>query len=152
VQHYVKALPRAWAFLNGAVDEALELTRAHHARAMATGDVRTAREWERRLAAVRDYDPSAMLLPADPRRARYAVVRGPEVFVLDRGRLLGWAVLSPDASPADVLRQREPRTTNAEVDVVLRWLGAQRGGTRLLHLPDDDDLLAADLIADALAI
>src|SRR4029453_13980962 len=119
------------------LDGALELARAQHAQAVAAGDLRVARQWERRLAQVRDYDPHALLLPADPRHARYALVRGREAFVLDHGLLVGWGVLEDDESPMDLLRQRQPRTTADDVEVVLRWFGAQRGA-RLVHLPDDD--------------
>ena len=151
VQCYVKVLPRAWAFLRGdGLDEALGLARDQHARAIASGDVRAIGLAEQRLALVRDYAPAAVLLPADPRAARYAVVRGAEVFVLDRGLLVGWDVFEPDDSPAAVLGQREPRTTPDDVQVVLRWFGAQRNA-HLLHLPQDDDVVAADLISDALA-
>jgi DNA polymerase III epsilon subunit-like protein len=151
VQRYVKILPRAWAFLRGdGLDEALVLARDQHARAVARGDVRAIAQAEQRLALVRDYSPTALLLPADPRAARYAVVRGAEVFVLEGAVLVGWDVLEPDDSPATVLAQRVPRTTTDDVQVVLRWFGAQRNA-HLVHLPQDDEVVAADLISDALA-
>jgi hypothetical protein len=152
VSRYVKTLPRAWRFLTGDTDEALELARAQHAQAVAHGDLRNARAWEQRLCLVRDWEPNAVLLPADPRRARFAVVRASEVFVLDRAVLVGWGTLD-DEDVVDfargVLEQRQPRTTEAEADVVLRWFGAQRAA--LIHLPDDD-LDALDRVVDALLL
>jgi hypothetical protein len=70
--------------------------------------------------------------------------------VLEGAVLVGWDVLEPDDSPALVLAQRQPRTTTDDVQTVLRWFGAQRNA-HLVHLPQDDDVVAADLISDALA-
>ncbi len=158
VQRYVKTLPKAWAFLQGELDDALAAARAAHAGAVAQGDVRAARVWEQRIADVREYDPHALRLPADPRHVRYAVVRpgpnGIEGFVLDRGLLLAWQVFDAnDDAPGfaqRLLAQQQPRTTPADVDVVLRWLGAQRAGARLVLLPADA-LAASDAIEDAVA-
>jgi hypothetical protein len=98
---------------------------------------------------------SSMLLPADPRHARYAVVRpgptGLEGFLLDRAILRTWTVLDQDDAFAFVQRllaPAEPRTTSDDVAVVLRWFGAQRPPARLVLL-SDDNLAAADAIEDA---
>jgi hypothetical protein len=158
VQRYVEQLRSAWAFLNGQLDEALQHARDGHAQAVASRDLRAARLWEQRLAFVRDYDPPTLLLPADPRHARYGVVRpgpnGIEGFVFDHALLLGWQLLDDDDDVTTfaqaLLGQRQPRTTPAEADVVLRWLGAQRSSARLVLLPTDP-LAAADAIEDAVA-
>jgi DNA polymerase III epsilon subunit-like protein len=157
---YVEQLAGAWAFLNGQPGHALDIARHQHAQAVGAHDARAARSWGLCLARVRDYDPAALLLPVDPRDARYAVVRlgplGVEAFVLERAILLGWAVLDVDDADVHgfavgVLDQHEPRTTGAEIDVVLRWFGAQRlPSARLVALPSDC-LAAADAIEAAVA-
>jgi hypothetical protein len=118
--------------------------RSQLATARAGHDARTARAAEQLLRAVLAYAPEALLLPADPRQARYAVVRpgptGLEVFVVDAGILVGQAVVDPaDASTgcAHVLDVLEPRTHADDRHVVLRWLGSQRPPARLVHLPDN---------------
>jgi hypothetical protein len=110
----------------------------------------------RLLRQVLAFDVAALLLPADPRAARYAVVRparsGVEGFVIDRAVCVGWHVLEDAvdalAFAADLLGLAEARTAPEDADVVLRWLGAQRPPARLLHLPDDP-LLASDALVDA---
>ena len=100
-----------------------------------------------------------MLLPADPREASYAVVRpgpsGIEGFLIDRGVCRAWSVLHDDdvsQFAADLLAAAEPRTEPEDIDVVLRWFGAQRPPALLVHLPQDP-LDAADAIeAAALAL
>jgi hypothetical protein len=96
-----------------------------------------------------------MLMPADPRHARYAVVRGGptalEGFLLDHAILRSF--ISSDGDDAfafarQLLAPAEPRTTAPDVDVVLRWFGAQRPPARLVLLPDEP-LAAADAIEDA---
>jgi len=156
-QRYVEQLARAWAFLGGSIDDALAQSRAQHALAVSAGDLPAARRWQRRLSAVREYDLAALLLPADPRSARFAVVRpgpsGVEGFVIDHAVLRGFCTLLDgdcEAFARDLLVQDEPRTTPDDTGVVLRWLGAQRPGARLICLPDDA-LAAADLVADAVA-
>ncbi len=76
-------------------------------------DHTAARHWSRMLAAVRDYDPSALLLPADPRESRYAVLRpspmGLEGLLVERGVLLGSYTLET-LETADFLELREPAT------------------------------------------
>jgi DNA polymerase-3 subunit epsilon len=157
---YVEQLPRAWAFLNGRLGEALDQARHQLAHAVGAHDARAARSWEQCLAQVRDYDPAALLLAVDPLEGRYAVVRlgpmGVEAFVLDRAILLGWGVLAVDDAnrhgfAMGVLARHEPRTTAAEKVVVLRWFGAQRlPSARLIALPSDA-LAAADAIEAAVA-
>ncbi|MBV8717370.1 MAG: hypothetical protein JOZ65_20090 [Chloroflexi bacterium] len=109
----------------------------------------------RLLRKVLAFDVASVLLPADPRQARYVVVRptpaGLEGFLLDHATLLAWTVLDdedPYAFAQRLLAPVEPRTGPEEMDVVLRWFGAQRPPTRLILLPDDA-LLASDAIEDA---
>lgn len=139
-QRYVKSLAEAWAFLGGDLDLALRRARAHHARAVADGNQRAARTWALRIGQVRDYDPALLLLPADPRHARFGVLRpavsGTETFIVDRAVLVCWGVFD---DPADALVQpHQPRTTSAESEIVLRWLGAQRPPAHVVWLTDDD--------------
>ncbi|HET6316601.1 MAG TPA: hypothetical protein VFG86_09095, partial [Chloroflexota bacterium] len=154
---YVGELGHAWTFLNGPTEEALAEARRHHAQALASGDLDAARAWEKRLGAVRDYDLAALLLPADPRHSRYAVVRpgprGLEGFLIHRAVLSGFQRLEDDdyeGFARALLAQQQARTSADDVHVVLRWLGAQRPTARLLALPDDE-VRAADRIADAAA-
>jgi hypothetical protein len=122
-------------------------------------DVAEARARQHSLAVLRAvlaFDLGAMLLPADPREALYAVVRpcptGLEGFVVDRGICTAWTVTEAD----DVSRfagellssSEQPRTMPDDIHIVLRWLGAQRPPARLVHLPDDP-LAAADAIEAA---
>jgi hypothetical protein len=99
-------------------------------------------------------DLASLLLPADPRVARYAVIRhGPasiEGFLLDRAVLHAWTLFEHDefAFAQRLLAPCDPRTTPDDVDVVLRWFGAQRPPARLALLPDDA-LAAGDAIEDA---
>ncbi len=154
----VEELRRSWAFLNGWTEDALAEARRHHTQAVAAGDLDSARAWEKRLAAVRDYDVAALLLPADPRHARYAVVRpgpnGLEGFLVARAVLRGFQRLDDkdyvEEFAGALLAQHRARTSADDTHVVLRWLGAQRPTARLVALPEDDRR-AADLIADAAA-
>jgi DNA polymerase III epsilon subunit-like protein len=139
---YAARLGQAWRFLHGESDAAQALARSRSVNVL------------RKVVA---FDVVAMLLPADPREARYCVVRpapgGIEGFVLDRARLHGWAVLDDgDASgfASRLLEPREARTTPDDTDVVLRWFGAQRPPARVLLLPEVE-LTAAELICDAVA-
>jgi hypothetical protein len=110
------------------------------------------------LRAVLDFDLQAGLLPADPRIARYAVLRpastGIEGFVLDHGILRGWipprATDEADEIAAELLLSSAPRTQPEDVDVVLRWFGAQRPPTCLVMLPDDPQA-AAEAIEHAVS-
>ncbi len=111
------------------------------------------------LRQVLAFDVAPMRLPADPRHARYAVVRpgadGVEGIVLDRAIFIGWASLPFLEAEAvfgfarRLLAPAEPRTTATDTDVVLRWFGAQRPPARLILLPDGDPLAAADAIEAA---
>ena len=139
-QHeYERRLRLAWQFLViGGQSEAAEAC----ARRRST----------RLLQEVLAFDPTAMLLPADPREASYAVVRpglsGIEGFLIDHGVCRAWSMLHDDDASqfaADLLAAAEPRTGPEDIDVVLRWFGAQRPPALLLHLPRDP-LEAADAI------
>jgi DNA polymerase III epsilon subunit-like protein len=137
---YAERLEQAWRFLHGESADAEAL-----ARTLAVTLLRR----------VLTFEVSSMLLPADPRHARYAVVRpgptGLEGFLLDRAILRTWTVLAQDDAFAFVQRllaPAEPRTTSDDVAVVLRWFGAQRPPARLVLL-SDDNLAAADAIEDA---
>ena len=137
---YARCLPLAWAFLNGDSSRAEDAARGRSTRL---------------LRAVLGFDLRAHLLPADPRGARYAVVRpgpaGIEGFVLERGVLRAWTVLDHDDTARfaqELLAQGEPKTAAEDVDVVLRWFGAQRPPARLVCLPDEPQA-AADAIEGA---
>ena len=140
---YAERLNGAWAFLEGDSDEAEGLARA---RTLSL------------LRKVLDADVGAWRLPADPRQARYAVLRpdasGIEGFVIQLALFITWARLDDNEAASDFARRllgpSEPRTTAEERDVVLRWFGAQRPPARLVLLPDDDELAAVDVIQDAL--
>jgi DNA polymerase III epsilon subunit-like protein len=156
-ERYVEQLAYAWAFLNGSGDDALAAARRQHAQAVASGDTLHVRLCEQRLRAVRDYDLAAMLLPADPRHAGFAVVRpgpsGVEGFLLQAAVLTGFTTLADDdchAFAQRLLAQQQPRTESDDVSVVMRWLGAQRSTARLVALPRDDRV-AQQLIAAAAA-
>jgi len=145
-QSYTERLRLAWHFLQvGAESEAAVV----HARGRST----------RLLQQVLAFDPRALLLPADPREVSYVVVRpgpaGIEGFLLDRGVFRAWSVVSDDDATrfaADLLAATEPRTGPEDVDIVLRWFGAQRPPAVLVHVPTDQ-LKAADAIeAAALAL
>jgi hypothetical protein len=149
LDRYVESLAQAWAFLKGTPDMALAIVRRRHAEALAAGDVPAVRQWARVLAGVRDYDLDQVLLPADPRVARYAVVRpatvGLEGLLLDRAILANWRTLEAlDLTAVDefatlLLAPAAPRTDVADVEVVLRWFGAQRPPARLVHLSGTAD-------------
>jgi hypothetical protein len=145
----------AWEFLNGSLEAALQAARARHAQAVADGDMRGAQQWWRRIVEIRDYDLGQLLLPADPLQVRYGVVRpgpnGVEGLLIDRCVLCSSCLLEDEdvsGFATALLASSEPRTTPDDVDVVLRWLGAQRPPARLIYLPDDP-LAAADAVEDA---
>jgi DNA polymerase III epsilon subunit-like protein len=138
---YAARLGLAWAFLNGDSVPAEALARGRSTRL---------------LRQVLGFDVRLHLLPADPRSARYALVRpgpaGIEGFLLDHGVLRGWTRLEVDdfsRFAADLLADAEPRTGPDDVDVVLRWLGAQRSPARLIWLPDERT--AVELILGAVS-
>jgi hypothetical protein len=132
--------------------------RARHAEAVAGRDDARVRHWSRVLAAVREYSPADLLLPADPRVSRFVVLRpsrcGLEAFLIDRAIFVGWSeldVLDPDldAFALRLLEASAPRTTVEDADVVLRWLGSQRPPARLVHLDPSAD--AAGCLASAVS-
>jgi hypothetical protein len=136
---YEEQLALAWRFLNGETEPAEAQARL---RAVPL------------LRRVLAFHLNAMLLPADPRHARYAVLRqgptGVEGFVIDHGIFISSTVLGDDTAEfaATLLADAEPRTTQDDVDVVLRWFGAQRPPARLVPLPTDRQA-ATDVIEDA---
>jgi DNA polymerase III subunit epsilon len=147
---YETRLLAAWRMLTSReVDDALELLQQRQRAAAAGADLDGVRACERLIAAARAFAAAPDLLPADPRGARYAVVRADEAFVIDRGICVGWLRLlddDMDAIARELLTQSEPRTTPEDADIVLRWLGAQ---PRLVHLADPDT--DAEVVCSALA-
>jgi DNA polymerase III epsilon subunit-like protein len=149
LQIYEERLHQAWDFLqlqlrtpgNSSVAEALARQRSNQL-----------------LRAVLAFDLPSLLLPADPRHARYAVVRPSstgaiEGLLIDHGIFRTYAALDDEdvhrfANALLAQSEVESQTGPDEVDVVLRWFGAQRPPARLVHLPDDRQQ-AADAIEDA---
>ena len=133
----------AWDFLNGKVDTAIAYARRGPASV---------------LRLVLDFDLASTLLPADPRQARYVVLRptpaGIEGFLLDQGLLRCWVPPRIDVDDrqiaAELLADVAPRTKPEDLDVVLRWFGAQRPPASVVHVPDDP-LAAADRIEVAIS-
>ncbi|MBV9327349.1 MAG: hypothetical protein JO352_26705 [Chloroflexi bacterium] len=126
---YLMRLAEAWRFLGGERGTAEML-----AREKSVGLLRK----------VLAFEPAALLLPADPAQARYAVARpspeGIEGFLLDHARLCAWTRLQDDdlfTFARRLLEPAEPRTTPDDAGVVLRWFGAQRPPARLICLSDD---------------
>jgi DNA polymerase III epsilon subunit-like protein len=140
---YEEQLALAWAFLNGDSQHAED-----HGRSKSTQLVR----------AVLDFDLGALQLPADPRHARYAVLRpglaGIEGLLIDHGVFVNSCVLEDDISQFanNLLADAEARTTPDDVDIVLRWFGAQRPPAKLVHLPSDGQTAADAIQAAALAL
>jgi DNA polymerase III epsilon subunit-like protein len=139
---YAARLDQALRFLRGDSDAAEARARSRSVQLL------------RRVVA---FNVAAMLLPADPRHARYCVMRpgptGIEGFVLDHARLRGWAVMDDgDACgfASRLLESGEARTTADDTDVVLRWFGAQRPPARVMLLPHVERA-AAEAICDAIA-
>jgi DNA polymerase III epsilon subunit-like protein len=138
---YAVQLSLAWSFLRGETDTAITYAR-HESVAL--------------LREVVEFDVQAALLPADPRRARYAVLRptpaGTEGFLIDQGICQRWVPPRTDEEPsqfaAQLLADGAPRTLPEDRDVVLRWFGAQRPPARLVYLPEDPRG-AAEAIEDA---
>ena len=132
---------QAWQFLSGESAAAETLARRRSVGLL------------RKVVA---FDVAAMLLPADPRHARFVVARpgptGLEGFLLDQAILRTWTVFEHPVDAFDFARRllepAEPRTTPDDVDLVLRWFGAQRPPARLVWLPDEH-LAAADVIEAA---
>ncbi len=155
---YEASVADCWAFLSGSTAGGIERARGRLAAASQTRDYAAVRRWQGLLAAALAYDPATRLLPADPRKAQYALVRpGPagvvELFIVDRGVLLFQGVCQggePTAFAMAALAAGTPLTEPADVAVVRRWLGSQRPTARLLLLPDDQATAAAT-VADAVA-
>jgi hypothetical protein len=141
LEAYEAQLALAWAFLHGEKDLAEDQAR---------------RRSRRLLSEVLAFDVQALLLPADPHVARYAVIRpadhGIEGFLIDRAIFRGWATLAGDDLSQFAARlldeAAEARTKPDDGDVVVRWIGAQRPPADLVWLPDDRRL-AADAIEQA---
>ena len=154
---YLERLRLAWAFLQ----LQLQLQLGGGGGLGLGGESEVAEALARRrsvglLRQVLAFRSSQMLLPADPRHARYAVVRPGERciegFLIDRAILRNWMTFTQDDASAFARRLLAPveaRTTPDDVAVVLRWFGAQRPPARLAWLPEDDDVRAADAIEDA---
>ena len=142
---YQTRLAQAWRFLQVDGDSSVAETLA-------------AQRGSSLLRKVVRFELTLLLLPADPRQARYAVIRhglnGIEGFLVDRADFKAWTVLDPEDLDASAFARRllaptdSPRTTDEDRPVVLRWFGAQRPPARLVWLPDDA-LAAADAIASA---
>jgi hypothetical protein len=134
---YAERLQQAWAFLKG--DTSLAEVLARRSVALL-----------RRVVA---FELHNLLLPADPRHARYVVVRpvigrGIEGIRLEAGVVAAVAVLEDDDAARfaqRLLEETQPRTSQDDRHVVLRWFGAQRPPAHLVHLPPDA-LLAADAV------
>src|SRR5919204_6231329 len=149
---YRERLLNAWQFLNGDTECGLAEARRGLARATSERDYGASRRWRGLLDRARAYDPQQLILPADPRHTRYAVVRphpeGVEGFVLDKGVLVAHGISDgsdPEAFAQGLAEDSRPRTDPTDVELVLRWLGAQhdplgkeaRFSARVLHLPDN---------------
>jgi hypothetical protein len=154
---YEEHLRLAWAFVHGERDAAVARLRTRQAAAASQGDRQAVRACERLLAETLAYAPGDVLLAADPRSARYAVLRpatgtGIEGLVIESCVLTASATLADplDAArfAADLLAMRRARTQPEDAPTVLRWLGAQRPSARLLPLPEQP-LDAADAIEQA---
>jgi DNA polymerase III epsilon subunit-like protein len=142
---YARALDDAWQFLNGDTEPGLETVRRRLALAHGARDFTTQRRWQRVLADARDYTPTTLLLPAEPRGARYVVARpgpgGVEVYLLDRGILVGrrtFVAGEPALFAAALVAETQPLTAPASVDLVVRWMVSQRPTACVLLVPDDE--------------
>ncbi|MBV9173440.1 MAG: hypothetical protein JOZ81_25530 [Chloroflexi bacterium] len=151
---YEPALLRAWSFLQGDLDPAVVAIRERQRAAATSADSAQLRQCERLLAAVHNYDVGAQLLPADPREARYAVVRpcpsGVEGFLIDRGVLVQYTLMQEDDATrfaVELLTPGRPRTSDEDISVALRWLGGNRAPARLILVVDEQS--ARDAIEDA---
>jgi DNA polymerase III epsilon subunit-like protein len=137
---YEARLAEAWAFLHGQRDEA---ERSARTRSLAL------------LRQVLAFDVEALLLPADPHHARFAVVRstpfGVEALLIDRGLFAAYATDREDDAAAlagALLSTQAPRSETSDAAVVVRWLGAQRPPALVVHLPDEPQA-AREAIEDA---
>jgi DNA polymerase III epsilon subunit-like protein len=134
---YADRLQQAWSFLHGDQSFAEPLAR----RSVGL------------LRKVLAFDVLGVLLPADPRRARYVVLRIMPSGVIEGIRVDSAVVVAVAALDVDdiggwaqrLLTEERARTAPEDSHVVLRWFGAQRPPARLVHLPEDR-LAAADAI------
>jgi hypothetical protein len=151
---YEARLQQAWAFLQGDVERALAELQQRRRDVLARSDADGLRACDRLLGRVRAFEIGPLLLPADPRRASYVVLRpsprGVEGFLLDHGVLVQYQVLDDEDATrfaSDLLTPGRPRTSEEDVDVTLRWLGAHKATTRILLVSDEQR--ARDAIEDA---
>ncbi len=142
---YRARLEAAWRFLQGERELGIESGQAVLAVATSRRDFEAARRWRKLLREAISFDVEDLVLSFDPLESRVALVRpapggGVEAFVVDRCVLVARASCSDDELEdlADRLsRDRRARTSPGDVQVVLRWLGAQRSPARLIQLPSD---------------
>jgi len=143
-EDYARVLDDAWRFLTGDTEPGIEMVRRRLALAHGARDFAAQRRWQRVLAAAHSYTLATLLLPAEPRHARYVVARpgpgGVEVYLLDRGILVGrrtFVAGEPARFAAALLAELQPLTGPASVDLVVRWMVSQRSTARVLLVPDD---------------
>ena len=94
--------------------------------------------WTALVECVPNFSEGTRLEVMDAIQAAAGSVRG--AWVLDHDDTARFA--------RELLAQGEPKTAAEDVDVVLRWFGAQRPPARLICLPDEPQA-AADAIEDA---
>lgn len=133
---YLLRLRAAWRFLQGEPEEGVAAARAALAVSVASRDPDAERRCRARLRAALAYDPRAATLPADPREARFALLRpmagelGVEGFVLDAAVLVAHARCPEPWGlhrfALELSETHAPRTEPRDRWVVLRWLNAQR--------------------------
>ncbi len=156
---YRERLHLAWRFLGGAAPLGVEQARAELAASTAARDYAAVRRWSALLARARAFEPASLVLPADPRESRYAVVRprGRDV----EGFVLDWAILVSHARTgaadlrgfgARLLAEERSRTEPSDAELALRWLGGQRPTARLVHLAGDAAAQAAAVDRAARAV
>lgn len=160
LEGYVARVGRAWAFLQGNTEEGAACARAALAAAIAVRNQDGVRRWRSILDQARGYDLGTALLPDDPRSGSLAVIRpggkGLEGFRLDAGLLTAHARagLQEPHHLVEVLAEGgEPRTRPDDVELVLRWLGAQRRSARVISLAGGEPVVEARIYAafDAVA-
>ncbi len=142
---YARSLDDAWQFLGGDTEPGIETVRRRLALAHGARDFAAQRRWQRVLADASAYALAMLLLPAEPRRARYVVARpgplGVEVYLLDRGILVGrrtFVAGEPILFAAALIAEARPLTAPASVELVVRWMVSQRSTARVLLVPDDE--------------
>jgi DNA polymerase-3 subunit epsilon len=142
---YASAIDDAWHFLEGDTERGLDIVRQRLALAHAAREFTAQRRWQAILNEARSYALAAVLLPAEPRQARYVVTRpgpgGVEVYLLDRGILVGRRTFVAGEAAlfaAALLAEAQPLTTPSSVELVVRWMASQRPTARVLVVPDDE--------------